>query len=93
MYYNLSHPAYRVIEEDEDAQAEYILDIVLSGAMDFVLKRPNREDGSPDFHPLESDKILGAHQQVELEEVPNKTYDELARYISEIRWRVYEGEY
>lgn len=93
LYYNLSHPAYRAIEEDEDAQAEYILDIVLSGAMDFVLKRPNREDGSPDFHPLEAAKILGAEQPFERDEVPSKTYDELLSYISEIRWRVFEGAY
>jgi len=93
LYYNLSHPAYLLIEDDEDSQAEYILDIVLSGAMDFVLKRPNRKDGSPDFHPLEEANIFGKDQLYEHDEVPAKTYEELTRYISEIRWRIFEGTY
>lgn len=90
LYYNLSHPAYRVIEEDEDAQAEYIFDIVLAGAMNFVLNRPNQEDGNPDLHPLESTKILGTGQGFEPDEVPAKTYDELSNYVSTVRWRVFE---
>lgn len=93
LYYNVSHPAYLAIEEDDSAQAEYILDIVLSGAMDFVLKRPNHEDGSPDFHPLLATNILGEGQPFERDEVPSKTYDELSSYISEIRWRVFDEAY
>lgn len=93
LYYNLSHPAYLLVEGNEDSQAEYILDIVLSGALDFVLKRPNLDDGSPDFHPLESERILGEGQPFDLDEVPSKTYEELSSYISRIRWRIFEGKY
>lgn len=93
LFYNLAHPSYRLIEEDEDSQAEYIFDIVLSGAVDFVLRRPNREDGTPDFHPLESENILGTTEMTDRDDIPIKTYQELAKYISEIRWRVFEGTY
>jgi len=93
LYYNLSHPSYRMIEEDEDSQAEYIFEIVLAGALDFILKRPNAEDGTPDFHPLEADNILGKPEENDLEDIPIKTYQELSKYISEIRWRVFEGNY
>jgi len=82
-----------MIEEDEDSQAEYIFEIVLAGALDFILKRPNAEDGTPDFHPLEADNILGKPEENDLEDIPIKTYQELSKYISEIRWRVFEGNY
>jgi len=92
LYYNTAHPSYRIAEVDQDLQNDYIFNIILEGAINFILNRPNQKDGSPDFHPLESKTILGDQHNYEPEEIPLKTYDEIIRYISEIRWRVLESE-
>ena len=68
-----------------------MLATALMGAISFVLGRPNRDDGSTDFHPLDADKILGSSQPRDAEEVPNATHQEISRFISEVRWRRYEG--
>ena len=92
VYYNTSHPAYRLVEDDEEKLGDYLLDVALQGAIQFVLARPNQQDGSPDFHPLDACKILGANQAGDREEVPSRAYDEIAHYLSEVRWRVLEAE-
>ncbi len=91
LYYNTAHPCYKNVEDDQDLQNDYLLDIALAGAIHFVLNRPDREDGTPDFHPLNTDFILGNPKEGDREEIPNKTYDEVNRFIAELRWKVYEG--
>lgn len=96
LFYNTAHPCYRNAEDDPDMQREYIFEMVLEGAIKFVLDRPNQEDGAPDFHPLNAETILGDSKQRERkesdkEEIPSRTYEEIHRYASEIRWKVYEG--
>jgi len=93
LYYNMSHPQYRIVEEedDQDMLNEYIFDIALNGAIQFILNRPNKVDGSPDFHPLVANNILGQRESFEKEEIPNKTYEEVNRFISEVRWKIFEG--
>lgn len=93
LYYNTRHPAYRIAEDEDEARlADYILEVVLEGAIDFVLKRPDGEDGTPDYHPLQAESILGGSYPADREEVPAKTYAEVSRYVSELRWRMLEGE-
>jgi hypothetical protein len=93
LYYNTGHPAYQIAEEEgEEYLANYVLQVVLEGAIDFVLKRPDKEDGTPDYHPLRADDILGGNHPADREEVPAKTYSEVARYVSELRWRMLEAE-
>jgi hypothetical protein len=66
---------------------------VLEAAVDFVLNRPNQKDGTPDYHPLGKEEILGTQQKpIEKDEVPAKTYGEITHYVSDIRWRMMEGE-
>jgi hypothetical protein len=90
-YYNMGHPAYVQVEDDPDLQNEYILDIVLDGAISFILNRPDTKDGRPDFHPLDADKIIGNVNQATQGEIPSRTYDEVSGYISEIKWKVFQG--
>jgi hypothetical protein len=91
-WYNTSHPAYRDVEEDSDRLKDYNLDIFLQAAIAFILDRPNKEDGSPDFHPLDAQKILGESEDItDLEEIPKNAYVEAMRYLSEIKWRAYGG--
>lgn len=92
LYYNTDHPAYRAVEADEDQLADYMLQIMLEGALRFVLMRPDLKDGTPDYHPLETAKILGETRPVDRESVPETTYGEVARYFAEFRWRMYESE-
>ena len=92
LYYNSDHPAYRIAEEDQDLLNDYMFQIILEGAIHFVLDRPNQEDGSPDFHPLETKEILGDQYNNDPEDIPFKTHDEINRFISEIRWRAIESE-
>ncbi|MCK4823732.1 hypothetical protein KA005_48715, partial [bacterium] len=93
VYYNVWHPAYKLAEESEEQQQEYLFEIVLEAAIHFVLNRPNQEDGTPDYHPLEREHILGTRQKpVDQEEVPANTYEEIAKFVSETRWRMLEGE-
>ncbi len=91
LYYNMAHPCYKNVEDDQDKQNEYLFEIVLAGAIHFVLNRPNQEDGAPDLHPLNADYILGNREKRDREEIPNKTYEEVHRFISEVRWKVHEG--
>ena len=91
LLYNTAHPAYRLAEEDEEELGDYLLDIVLNGAVQFVLNRPDRDDGSADYHPLNADKILGAPKPLEPEAVPAASYEEVHRYLSDVRWRMLEG--
>lgn len=91
-YYNTEHPAYKVVEDDEEQRQDYLFQVVLEAAVAFVLNRPNEEDGTPDYHPLERESILGSKPPVDREEVPGKTYGEIARFVSEVRWRMMEGE-
>jgi hypothetical protein len=93
LYFNTEHPAYRIAEEEgEERLADYMLEVVLEGAMDFVLKRPDTDDGTPDYHPLQAESILGDSHPTDREEVPARTYGEVSRYVSELRWRMLEGE-
>ena len=87
LHYNMDHPAYKIAEDDQDLLNEYIFQIILEGAIHFVLDRPNNEDGSPDFHPLKTKQILGDQYNNTAEDIPLKTHDEISRFISEIRWR------
>jgi hypothetical protein len=88
-YYNTEHPAYEVVEDDEEQRNDYLFEIVLAAAINFILDRPNQEDGAPDYHPLEGERILGSQQKpIERDEVPAKAYDEIMRFASEIRWRM-----
>jgi hypothetical protein len=91
LYYNMAHPCYKNVEDDQDKQNEYLFEIVLAGAIHFVLNRPNQEDGAPDLHPLNADYILGNREKRDREEIPSKTYEEVHRFISEVRWKVHEG--
>jgi|GEM_PF-4886531 len=92
VYYNTSHPGYRLVEDDEDKLGDYLLEVSLQAAIQFVLARPNQQDGAPDFHPLSASKMLGANQAIDRDEVPSNAYDEIARYLGEVRWRILEGE-
>jgi len=93
LYYNTRHPAYRVAEaQDEEAMGDYLFDIVLSGAMLFVLNRPDAEDGSPDFHPLDAGNVVGKGKGLDRNDVPASTHFEIARYVSETRWKMLEGK-
>jgi hypothetical protein len=87
-YYNASHPSYLIVEEDEVKQGDYLLGIMLEGAIYLVLDRPS--DDGPDFHPLNGEYLLGTEQQRVIEEIPKKTYLEVSRYVSEIKWRISE---
>ena len=69
-----------------------MLQITLEGALRFVLMRPDLKDGTADYHPLETANILGDTRPVERDVVPETTYFEVARYIAEFRWRMYENE-
>ena len=95
VHYNVEHPSYKLAENGgEEQQNEYLFQkVVLEAAIDFILKRPNQEDGTPDYHPLKSESILGSiNKPVERDEVPAKTYAEIMRYMSEIQWHRMEGE-
>jgi hypothetical protein len=93
LYYNTGHPAYRIAEDEGEVQlADYLLQLVLDGAIDFVLKRPDEEDGTPDYHPLRADEILGGSHPADREEVPARTYAEVTRFVSELRWRMQAEE-
>jgi hypothetical protein len=94
VHYNVEHPAYKLAEnEGKEQQNEYLFQVVFEAAIDFILNRPNLEDGSPDYHPLKRESILGLPKKpVEMDEVPAKTYTEIMRYMSEIQWNRMEGE-
>ena len=80
LYYNTAHPAYKQIEDDDIELHNYLFEIFLEGSMDFILNRPEKEDGTPDYHPLDSKKIL---------KDPKDAYFEISGKIAEIRSRHY----
>jgi len=90
LLYNTAHPAYRLAEDDDEDLGDYLLDIVLAGAVQFVLGRPDRNDGHPDYHPLDAGKILGVPKPLDRGEVPSAVHEEVHRYLSEVRWRMFE---
>lgn len=85
VYYNTSHPAYQEVEGSE-RQNDYLLEIILGAAIQFVLERPHNEEDEPDYHPLSAERILGTDPEI----IPSKAYQELTRYMSEVRWRILE---
>jgi hypothetical protein len=87
LYYNMDHPGYKLAESNQDLLNDYMFQIILDGAVHFVLDRPNKVDGSPDFHPLDVEQILGDRMNIAPEDIPLKTHEEINRFISEIRWR------
>lgn len=80
LYYNTAHPAYKRVVEDDIELHDYLFEIFLEGSMDFILNRPDKEDGTPDYHPLDSKKIL---------KDPKDAYFEISGKIAEIRSRHY----
>ncbi len=80
LHYNTVHPAYTRVENDDIGLRDYLFEIFLEGSMDFILNRPVKEDGTPDYHPLASEKIL---------KDPKDAYFEISGKIAEIRSRHY----
>ena len=92
VYYNTSHPAYREAEEQGDMTlADYLLELMLHAAIQFVLERPLGDSGQPHFHPLAENAILGSPSPAVREEIPARTFMEAERYVSELRWRILQG--
>lgn len=81
LYYNTAHSGYKRAEEDE-MLSDYLFEIFLEGSMDFILNRPDKEDGAPDYHPLDVKKIL---------KDPKDAYFEISGKIAEIRSKYYGG--
>ena len=64
----------------DEMLSDYLFEIFLEGSMDFILNRPDKEDGTPDYHPLDSKRIL---------KDPKDAYFEISGKIAEIRSRHY----
>jgi len=79
-YYNTMHPAYRKAENNEEMLSDYLFEIFLEGSMDFILNRPEKENGTPDYHPLNSERIL---------KDPKDAYFEISGKIAEIKSKHY----
>ena len=86
IYYNTNHPEYKYLQDDEDEQASYLFNICLEGALHFILTRPYDEQQEADYHPLDTDKIVSSQP----DEMPEKVYEEVSKYIATVRWRRYE---
>ena len=80
LYYNTAHPGYKRVEDDDVELRNYLFEIFLEGSMNFILNRPEKEDGTPDYHPLDSKKIL---------KDPSDAYFEISGKIAEIRNKHY----
>lgn len=80
LYYNTMHPCYKKIEDEEGMLSDYLFETFLEGSMDFILNRPDKEDGTPDYHPLDSKKVS---------EGPKDAYFEISGKIAEIRSKHY----
>jgi hypothetical protein len=80
LYYNTEHPSYKEGENNERL-TDYLFEIFLEGSMDFILNRPVKEDGTPDYHPLNSERIL---------KDPKEAYFEISGKIAEIKSKYYE---
>lgn len=85
IYYNTNHPQYK-FSQAEEYQADYLFNICLEGALHFILNRPLDESGAVDYRPLNTDKIVSN----DTDTIPDKVYEEISRYISEVRWRRFE---
>ena len=79
LYYNTEHPSYKEAENNERL-TDYLFETFLEGSMDFILNRPVGEDGTPDYHPLNSEKIL---------KDPKDAFFEISGKIAEIKSRHY----
>jgi len=91
IHYNALHPSYLEAEQGDELQLQdYLVEIFIEAAIAFVLDRPNLEDGTADYHPLDTKKILPT-SDTEVGGVPLRTYREIMRYVSDFRWRVLEG--
>lgn len=80
LYYNTGHPCYKRVEDDQELQTDYLFEIFLEGSIDFILNRPEKEDGKPDYHPLDAEKIT---------KDPKDAYFEISGRIAEIKSRHY----
>ncbi|MFH2012360.1 MAG: hypothetical protein ABIJ37_06675 [Pseudomonadota bacterium] len=80
LYYNIGHSSYKEAENNERL-TDYLFEIFLEGSMDFILNRPIGEDGTPDYHPLNSERIL---------KDPKEAYLEISGKIAEIKSKYYE---
>lgn len=81
LYYNVMHPSYKKVENNEGMLSDYLFEIFLEGSMAFILNRPYKEDGTPDYHPLDTEKIVS--------EDPKDAYLEVSGKIAEIKSRHY----
>ena len=86
IYYNTNHPQYKLSQEREEDQADYLFNICLEGALHFVLTRPLNASGEVDYHPLNTNKIVNSEKDL----IPEKVYKEISEYISKVRWRKFE---
>ncbi|MDD9811544.1 MAG: hypothetical protein OXU61_09760 [Gammaproteobacteria bacterium] len=87
IYYNTLHPEFKQIQDDEQDQTDYLLNICLDGALHFILTRPVDDSGKPDYHPLNTESIAGADREL----APEKVYEEISHYKAKVRWRIHEG--
>lgn len=83
--YNTNHPLYKFCQDDEQEQADYLLNICLEGALCFVVTRPVAPGEQPDYTPLDTEAIANA-----AEDTPGEVYKQISLYLAEVRWRIYE---
>ncbi len=80
LYYNTMHPAHKKAENDEEMLSDYLFEIFLEGSIDFILNRPEKENGTPDYYPFDSERIL---------KDPKDAYFEISGKIAEIKSKHY----
>jgi hypothetical protein len=80
LYYNTAHPAYKRVEDNDIELHDYLFEIFLEGSIDFILNRPDKEDGIPDYHPLDTEKMM---------KDPKDAYFEISGKIAEIKSKHY----
>ena len=86
IYYNIGHPEYKQIQGDEQAEADYLLNICLDGALHFILTRPANDANDMDYSPLDTEAIVGAAP----DSVPDIVHDQISLYKSGVLWSIYE---
>jgi len=84
--YNVLHPKFKKIKHDEDELYLYLLDLLVYGSLNFVLDRPDDDNGKADFHPLEADKIIGSN---ETNSIPKLAYEHALTYYQEIQYKIF----